>query len=198
MATVISGDTIPVDMKVNLKPASTVYPEPVFIIGTYNADGTPNAMNAAWGGIANEKRIMVCIDKGHRTAANLVERGAFTVGIADADNVVACDYVGIVSGNDVPDKFARSGLHQTPSDLVDAPVIDELRMTLECRVVSYDTESEMLIGDIVGIKADESVLTDGKVDPCKLRPITYDPVNRNYHVIGGKVGKAFSDGKELL
>ncbi|MBR2348974.1 MAG: flavin reductase [Candidatus Methanomethylophilaceae archaeon] len=118
-------------MKESLGPASTVYPEPVFIIGTYNDDGTPNAMNAAWGGIANENRIMICVDKGHRTAHNLVKRGAFTVSMADEDTVVACDYVGIVSGNDEPDKFAKAGFHATRSDKVDAPLIDELKMCLE-------------------------------------------------------------------
>ena len=183
-------------MKESLGPASTVYPEPVFIIGTYNDDGTPNAMNAAWGGIANENRIMICVDKGHRTAHNLVKRGAFTVSMADEDYVIACDYVGIVSGNDEPDKFAKAGFHATRSDKVDAPLIDELKMCLECRVISYD-DDEMLIGEIVDIKANPDVLTDGKVDPAKLKPITYDPVNRRYYGFGNQVGRAFYDGKAL-
>ena len=186
-------------MKTSLGPRSTVYPEPVFIIATYNEDGTPNAMNAAWGGIANDKKVMVCIDRGHKTAYNIRKRKAFTIGIAEVDHVVACDYVGVVSGNDNPDKFAKAGFHATRSDLVDAPIIDELRMCLECRVESYDEiADEMLIGEIVDIKADESVLTDGRIDPSKLEPIVYDPVNHDYYALGKKIGNAHSDGKKLI
>ncbi|MBR7153007.1 MAG: flavin reductase family protein [Candidatus Methanomethylophilaceae archaeon] len=183
-------------MKKSTGAASTVYPEPVFMVATYNDDGTPNAMAAAWGGIANDKLISICIDKGHRTAENVVKRGAFTVSMADEANIVACDYLGIVSGNDVPDKFARSGLHATRSDLVDAPVIDELCMCLECEVVDYVDET--LTGIIVDIKADESVLTDGKIDVEKLKPVVYDPVAHTYRSIGGVVGRAFGDGKKLM
>ncbi len=186
-------------MKQSLGAKTWVYPMPVFIIGTYNDDGTPNAMNAAWGGIANDKTISICIDRSHRTAGNLKKRKAFTVGIADCGNIAACDYVGIVSGNDVPDKVAKAGFHSSRSDKVDAPVFDELRMTLVCRMISYDEASdELLKGEIVDIIADDSVLTDGKIDPAKLRPITYDPVNRTYLEIGAKVGTAFSDGKKLV
>ena len=171
----------------------------MFIIATYNEDGTPNAMNAAWGGIANDKKVMVCIDRGHKTADNIRKRKAFTIGIAEVDHVVACDYVGVVSGNDNHDKFAKAGFHATRSDLVDAPIIDELRMCLECRVESYDEiADEMLIGEIVDIKADESVLTDGRIDPSKLEPIVYDPVNHDYYTLGKKIGNAHSDGKKLI
>lgn len=183
-------------MKSSIGPSSSVYPEPVFIIGTYNDDGTPNAMNAAWGGIANDRKIAICIDKAHKTAENVVKRGAFTVSMGEEAMMVACDYVGIVSGNDVPDKFARAGFHATRSDVVDAPLIDELRMCLECRVISYD-DDEMLLGEIVDIKADESILTDGKIDPSKLKPLVYDPINHDYLATGRKVGKAFCDGKAL-
>lgn len=183
-------------MKTSTGPASTVHPEPVFMVATYNDDGTPNAMAAAWGGIANDKLISICIDKGHRTAANVVKRGAFTVSMADEANIVACDYLGIVSGNDVPDKFSKSGLHATPSDLVDAPLIDELCMCLECEMISY--EDETLIGRIVDIKADESVLTDGKIDIEKLRPVVYDPIAHTYRSIGAVVGKAHGDGRALM
>lgn len=182
-------------MMKSIGAASTIFPEPVLIIGTYNEDGSANAMNAAWGGINNEKQIRICVDKSHKTTKNLLKRKAFTVGIADVENIVPCDYVGIVSGNDVPDKFEKSGFHAIKSDKVDAPIIKELKMTLECEMVSY--EDETLIGNIVDIKVDESVLTDGKVDPKKLKPITYDPINHDYLAIGEKVGKAFSDGKKL-
>ena len=186
-------------MKKSIGPRSAVYPEPVFIIATYNEDGSANAMNAAWGGIANDRRIMVCIDRGHKTAENLRKRKAFTIGIAEEDHVVPCDYLGVVSGNDVPDKMSKSGFHTSASDMVDAPIIDELRMCLECRVISYDeVADEMLIGEIVDIKADDSILTDGNIDPMKLRHIVYDPINHDYISIGEKVGKAHSDGKKLI
>ena len=128
-------------MRKNFGPKTMCYPMPVYIIATYNADGTPNAMNAAWGGISEEKEISICIDSGHKTAENLIARGAFTVSMATADQLIACDYVGIVSGNKEPDKFAKAGFHATRSQFVDAPIIDELPMALECKVISYDTET---------------------------------------------------------
>ena len=117
--------------------------------------------------------------------------------MATAKYMAACDYVGIVSGNKEPDKFAKAGFHATKSEFVDAPIIDELPMALECKVISYDPESCRLVGEIVNVCADESVLTDGKVDVAKLQPITYDPMNHHYLVLGEKVGNAFHDGKAL-
>ncbi len=185
-------------MKKNFGPETWLYPMPVFIIGTYNADGTPNAMNAAWGGTANSNRIAICVDRNHKTTENFLSRKAFTVAIADTTNVIASDYVGIVSGFDVSDKISRAGLTPYASQFVDAPLFEEYRMTLECKMVSYDDDSELLIGEIVNICADESVLSeDGQIDIMKLQPITFDPVHNGYHVIGEKVGQAFSDGKEL-
>lgn len=185
-------------MRKNFGAKAFLYPQPVFIVATYNADGTPNAMNAAWGGITEEKEITICIDSAHKTAENLMERGAFTVSMADADHVVECDYLGIDSGNEVPDKLARAGLHTVGSDLVDAPIIEELPMALECRVRSYDPESSRLVGEIVNVSADERVLNErGKVDPAKLRPITYDAMNHTYLVLGKQVGNAFRDGLQL-
>ena len=173
------------------------YPMPVYIIATYGADGTPNAMNAAWGGISEDTEISICISAGHKTTKNIQERKAFTVSMATADHVAACDYVGIVSGNKVPDKLAHAGFHTTKSQHVNAPLIDELPMTMECELVSYDQESNFLIGRIVNVCADESILTDGKIDPKKLQPITYDPVNHDYITLGAKAGNAFTDGKKL-
>jgi flavin reductase (DIM6/NTAB) family NADH-FMN oxidoreductase RutF len=171
---------------------------PVFIIGTYNTDGTPNAMNAAWGGISEETEITVCIDSGHKTAENLLARKSFTVSMATVKMLVACDYVGIVSGNKVPDKFARAGFHATKSEFVDAPLIDELPMALECEVISYDTESCRLVGRIVNVSADESILGEnGKVDPAKLRPITFDPMNNTYVTLGDTLAPAFKIGAKL-
>lgn len=185
-------------MRKNFGAKAMCYPMPVFIIGTYNADGTPNAMNAAWGGISEEQEITICVDSSHKTAENLVARKAFTVSMATAKYMAACDYVGIVSGNKVPDKFAKAGFHASKSQFVDAPIIDELPMALECEVISYDTESCRLTGRIVNVSVDESVLGEnGKVDPQKLQPITYDPMNHHYLVLGEKAGQAFHDGTAL-
>lgn len=183
-------------MMKSIGPSTSVFPEPVFMIGTYDEDGTPNLMTAAWGGLYNDETIMVCISKSHLTAKNLAKRKAFTVAIADVNNIVACDYVGLVSGNDVPDKVKKAGLHAKKSAKVDAPIIKEFKLTLECEMISY--KKETLIGKIIDIKADSSILTGGKPDPKKLKPITYDPFNHTYLAIGEKVGKAFSDGKKLI
>ena len=185
-------------MRKNFGAKAMCYPMPVFIIGTYNADSTPNAMNAAWGGISEETEITICVDSTHKTAENLLARKAFTVSMATAGMLAACDYVGIVSGNKEPEKFAKAGFHATRSEFVDAPLIDELPMALECEVISYDEETCRLVGRIVNVCADESVLGEnGKVDVAKLAPITYDPMNHHYLVLGKKVGQAFHDGVAL-
>ncbi len=185
-------------MRKNFGAKAMCYPMPVFIIGTYNADGTPNAMNAAWGGISEETEITICVDSGHKTAENLLVRKAFTVSMATAKYMAACDYVGIVSGSKVPDKFTKAGFHAVQSDFVDAPLIAELPMALECEVISYDEETCRLVGRIVNVSAEESVLGEnGKVDVHKLQPITYDPMNHHYLVLGEKVGQAFQDGMAL-
>jgi len=185
-------------MRKNFGAKAMCYPMPVFIIGTYNADGTPNAMNAAWGGISEETEITICVDASHKTAENLLARKAFTVSMATANMLAACDYVGIVSGTKEPDKFAKAGFHATRSEFVDAPLIDELPMAVECKLISYDPETCRLVGEIVNVSADESVLGEnGKVDVSKLQPITYDPMNHQYLVLGEKVGNAFQDGLAL-
>ena len=185
-------------MRKNFGAKAMCYPMPVFITGTYNADGTPNAMNAAWGGISEETEITICVDSRHKTAENLLTRKAFTVSMATAKYVAACDYVGIVSGTKEPDKFAKAGFHATKSEFVDAPLIDELPMALECEVISYDADTCRLVGRIVNVGADEAVLGEnGKVDAQKLAPITYDPMNHHYLVLGEKVGQAFHDGTAL-
>lgn len=185
-------------MRKNFGAKPMCYPMPVYIIGTYGADGTPNAMNAAWGGISEETEISICISADHKTTENILSRKAFTVSMATAKYIAACDYVGIVSGNKEPDKFAKAGFHATKSEFVDAPLIDELPMALECELISYDRESCRLVGRIVNVSADESVLGDnGKVDVSKLQPITFDPMNNHYLVLGEKVGQAFHDGMVL-
>ena len=169
-------------------------PMPVLIIGTYDENGVPNAMNAAWGTITDFQEITISLAP-HKTTENFAITGAFTVSMATEDTVTACDYVGIVSANDVPDKFAKAGFHATKSEKVNAPLIDELPMALECKVKSY--EDDILIGEIVNVTADELVVTDGKIDIQKLKPIAYDPTSNSYVTLGNVVGKAFSNGLKL-
>ena len=185
-------------MRKNFGAKPWTYPQPVFIIGTYNEDGTPNAMNAAWGGITEEAELTMCISAEHKTTANILARRAFTVSMADAAHVVECDYVGIASGNEEPNKMEKAGFHTTRSEFVDAPLIDELAVALECRLISYDEESCRLVGEIVNVCADQSVLDNqGNVDPAKVRPITFDPFNNTYLVLGEVVGQAFTDGTKI-
>ena len=174
-----------------------LYPMPVFVVAAYDGEGNPNAMVAAWGGIYTDDTIGICLSEGHKTTKNILATRAFTVSMATASRVVACDYVGIASGNKLPDKLARAGFHTVKSQHVNAPLIEELPMAVECELVSYDQESNFLVGNIINVSADESILTDGKIDIAKLQPITYDPVNHGYYTIGEKAGNAFADGKQI-
>lgn len=174
------------------------YPQPVLMIATYNEDGTPNVMNAAWGGISDDTEISICMGNDHKTTENIVKKGAFTVSMGDAAHMTACDYVGIVSGKDVPDKFAKAGFTAEKSELVNAPIIRELAICLECRVKSYDAKTCRLVGEIVNVSADESVLDENEnVDVAKAAPITFDPFNMVYLKLGEKIGNAFKDGAVL-
>ncbi len=185
-------------MRKNFGAKPLTYPQPVFIIATYGEDGTPDAMNAAWGGISEMNEISLCLSAGHKTVKNILKRGAFTLRMAYAGHVVACDYVGLVSGNSVADKFARAGFHATRSERVDAPLIDELAVALECRLKDYNPETCILRGEIVNVSVDECALDEnGKVDVAKVNPIIFDPFNNAYLKVGEKVGDAFSDGKQL-
>lgn len=185
-------------MRKNFGAKPWTYPQPVFILASWGEDGIPDAMNAAWGGVSDDKELSFCISADHKTTANILARKAFTVSMATADQMAACDYVGIESGNKVKNKLEKAGWHVTPSAFVDAPLIDELPMALECEAVSYDPETCRLVGRIVNVSADESVLgQNGKVDVSKLRPITFDTMNNQYLVLGEKVGQAFNDGVAL-
>lgn len=175
---------------------SWVYPQPVLIIGTYDADGKPDAMNAAWGGQYSGNQVMLCLGK-HKTTENIRLKGAFTVSFATAPQVVASDYVGIVSANDTPDKMEKSGFTTTKSELVDAPLINELPLALECKLVKFNEDGNV-IGEIVNVSADESILdAEGNIDAGKLDAIIFDPANATYLRLGEKVGNAFSDGNKL-
>ena len=181
----------------NFGPNSFITPEPVLMIAAYDEDGTPDVMNAAWGGISSANQISMCISPGHKTVKNILIKKAFTVSFATADLVVESDYVGIVSANDVPDKFAKAGFTATKSEFVDAPLVDQYPVALECEMISYDADTHIMKGKIVNVCADESVLTDGAIDLAKLKPIVYDGMNHNYNVLGEVVGKAFEDGEQM-
>ena len=180
--------------RVNYGANPIMLPQPVLIIATYDENGVPDAMNAAWGITTDFQEITISLSE-HKTTDNLAVRKAFTVSMATEDQVIACDYVGIESARKVPNKFEKAGFHATKSEHVDAPLIDELPMALECRVKSF--EDGILIGEIVNVSADESVVTDGKIDLKKLRPIAFDPCNNAYVALGEKVGSAFADGAKL-
>lgn len=170
---------------------------PVLIVGTYDEKGAPNAMNAAWGGIYDTNQVMVCLADDHKTTENIRRIGAFTLSFATANTVASCDYVGIASANDIPDKFARAGFHAQKSEFVNAPIIEELPMTVECKLLKFN-EDGICIGEIVNISADESILGEnGRIDAKKLDPIIYDSVTHAYWSFGEKVGQAFSDGKKI-
>lgn len=187
-------------MNKNFAPQAWMLPQPVMIIGTYNADGTPNAMNAAWGGQWDMKEIMISMGA-HATTDNLNRCADFTVAFATADTLAAADYVGLVSARKHPDKIARTGWKATKGAHVNAPIFDCFPMTLECRMKEKLYESETgfyLIAEIVNIVCDEAYLaSDGKPDVEKMRLITFDPVHNGYIALGSRVGDAFSAGKQL-
>ena len=168
-------------------------PQPCVMIATWDKDHTPDVMMAAWAGQYDHNQIVVSLSK-HKTTDNLELTGAFTVSFADIRTVAESDYLGIVSGNNVPDKVAKVGFTVTPSPNVDAPIINEYPLTLECKVVSW--KDGILVGEVVNMSADESILTDAKVDLAKLQPIVFDAAGMCYRAIGEVVGGAWNAGKK--
>ena len=179
---------------------SWMLPQPVLIIGTYNSDGTPNAMNAAWGGQWDAKEIVISMGA-HATTENLARCNDFTVAFATKDTMVASDFVGIVSAKNDPEKIKKTGWTAVKSDNVNAPVFTDFPMTLECRILRKIDESEegyYIVAEIVNILVNEEYLAkDGKPDVEKMQLITYDPVHHGYISLGKRIGNAFSDGKQL-
>ncbi|MDE7263361.1 MAG: flavin reductase family protein [Anaeroplasmataceae bacterium] len=184
-------------MKKNFGAQTWVYPMPVFIIATYDENGNPDAMNAAWGGIVDRGYIGLCLSASHKTTKNIIKNKAFTVSVADTKHRIEADYVGVESANQVPNKIEKSGFTMVKSEFVNAPVINELPMALECEYIKT-TQEGLIIGKIINVCADEEVLSEnGKIDPAKFSPITFDPVNNTYIALGNPVGNAFSDGTKL-
>lgn len=180
-------------MRKNFGAKPYLYPQPVMIVGTYDEDGKANAMNAAWGGIVGANEIILDLGS-HKTTENLLKTKAFTVSVADTEHMTACDYVGIVSAQKEPEKMKKAGFTTTKSEFVNAPIINELPLTLEC-VLKETLDGGKFIGEIVNVSADERILgADGEVDLGKFTPITYDPVHHGYYALGEKAGNAFHDG----
>ena len=175
-------------------------PQPVLILGTYNADGSANAMNAAWGGQWDAKEIMISMGA-HATTENLARCPEFTVAFATKDTMVAADFVGIVSAKNDPEKMQKTGWMVQRAENVDAPVFADFPMTLECRILRKIDESEegyYIVAEIVNVLVKEDFLAeDGKPDVEKMHLIVYDPIHHGYMELGSRVGNAFSDGKQL-
>lgn len=188
-------------MKKDLGVKPYLFPMPVLMISTYGDDGIVDVMNMAWGGICAENMVSLNIGEEHKTSENIKKRGAFTLSIADIPHMEAADFFGIATGNKMPDKFERTGLTAVKSRKVDAPVVNEFPLTLECGVVEARNEvyGFHVIGEIVGVLADESVLDEnGKVDPTKLNAFVFDQFQNGYYAIGEKIGQAWSTGVPLM
>ncbi len=184
----------------NFGPQTYFFPLPVIIISSYDENNSPNAMNAAWGGIHDTNQVHLCLSSDHKTTENIVKKGAFCISFATKELVVESDYFGIKSGNKVPNKIEKAGLHVIKSSFVDAPIIEEYPVTLECKVHSL-TEVDgttYLVGDIINVGAKESVLDEqGKIDVTKCNFITYDSSKHQYIMLGEVVGHAFKDGLKI-
>jgi flavin reductase (DIM6/NTAB) family NADH-FMN oxidoreductase RutF len=187
-------------MKKNLGAKPFIYPQPVLIVASYGEDGAADAMNVAYGGIVNSNRLQINIGVRHKTADNIKLKQAFTVGIADVKNLVAADYVGMVSGHDVPNKVEKAGFHVVKSEFVDAPIIEELPISMECKVEEINQYNQTLriVAEIVNVCVEDTILLeDGGIDVEKLCAISLDPANHAYLKVSEKVGSAFADGNQM-
>ena len=183
-------------MKKEIKTTEAIFPMPVLMIGTYNEDGTIDVMNAAWGMMLNRDEIVLNLTETHKTVKNIKQRKAFTVSIANAKNVVAADYLGIASGNNTKDKFERSGLSAIKSEIIDAPIINEFPICMECKLEEVN-ETFGIVGKILKVSANEEILNNNKVDINLLDAIAFDPYTHGYYKVGERVGDAFKDGLKL-
>ena len=188
-------------MKRELPVKPYLFPMPVLMIATYGDDEMVDVMNMAWGGICAENMVSLNIDEEHKTSQNIKKRGSFTLSIADIPHMAEADFFGIASGNRMKDKFERSGLTAIKSEKVDAPVIQEFPLTLECKVVEakHEIYGFHVIGEIVGILAEENILNEaGKVEPEKLNAFIFDQFQNGYYAVGEKIGQAWNAGADLM
>ncbi len=186
-------------MRTKIKTTEAIFPMPVLMVATYNEDDTIDVMNAAWGTMVDRDVVALNLGASHKTVKNIKARKAFTVSIADAAHLVEADYFGIASGNNTPDKFAKSGMTATKSENVDAPIINEFPLCMECEFVEYQDGQNGLgvIGKVVNTTADERVMKDGKVDISAVNAIAFDPYTHGYYKVTERVGEAFSDGNKI-
>ena len=188
-------------MRKDLGVQPAVFPMPVLMVAAYDENGTVNVMNAAWGMISGHDKIALFIDEGHKTTKNIKAVKAFTVSLADKDHMEGADFFGIATGNKMPDKFAKSGYHAEKSAHVNAPIITEFPVALECELAEVvETENlHAIVGNIVNVSADEKVISEnGKVDPLKLNALIFDQFQAGYYVATEKVGQAWNAGKEMM
>ena len=188
-------------MRKSIGKQPAIFPMPVLMVASYDDNGTVQVMNAAWGMICDMDKVALFIDEDHATTKAIRKSMAFTVSLADRDHMDAADYYGIATGNIMPDKFAKSGYHAEKSEFVNAPIITEFPVALECELAEI-TETENLhavVGRIINVSADEKVLSeDGKVDPMKLNALIFDQFQRGYYVATEKVGQAWNAGKNMM
>ena len=188
-------------MRKKLDVTVGIFPMPVLMVATYNEDGSINVMNAAWGTMQSMDKVALNILKSRKTVENIKKRGAFTVSIADASHITEADYFGVESGNRVSDKFARSGLTASKAEMVDAPVINEFPICLECQFIKYQSnDSEYgcgVIGKVVNVTVDEKVIENGKINMSLVEAIAYDPYTNGYYKVTERIGEAFKDGIKL-
>ncbi|MCM1513601.1 MAG: flavin reductase family protein [Anaeroplasma bactoclasticum] len=186
-------------MKKNIKTTEAIFPMPVLMVATYNEDGSIDVMNAAWGTMLERDYVILNLTETHKTVQNIKQRKAFTVSIADAKHVIEADYFGIVSANNFQNKFEKSGLTSSKSSLVDAPIINEFPICLECEFIEYQDGKYGcgVIGKIINVSADEAVLINNQVDITKLEAIAFDPYTHGYYKVTERVGNAFKDGAKL-
>ncbi len=186
-------------MRKKLNITEGIFPMPVLLVATYNEDGSVNVMNAAWGTMQERGTVALNLTETHKTVKNIKERGAFTVSIADAAHVVEADYFGIISGNKIADKLEKSGLTASKAETVDAPVINELPLCLECRYIEYQNNEYGcgVIGKVVNVTADERVMPNGKLDMSLVNAIAFDPYTHGYYKVTERIGEAFHDGLQI-
>lgn len=186
-------------MRVKLDITEGIFPMPVLMVATYNEDGSVNVMTAAWGTMQARDTVALQLTESHKTVKNIKEKGAFTVSIADANHVIEADYFGVASGNQVTDKLSVSGLTASKAATVNAPVINEFPLCLECKFIEYqDNEYGCgVIGKVVNVTADESVMPDGKLNMSLVNAIAFDPYTHGYYRISERIGEAFNDGLKL-
>ncbi|MCI8859029.1 flavin reductase [Lachnospiraceae bacterium 66-29] len=186
-------------MRMKLNLTEGIFPMPVLMVATYNEDGSVNVMNAAWGTMQERGNVALKLSETHKTVKNIKKRGAFTVSIADAAHVVEADYFGVESGNKVAQKLENSGLTASKSEIIDAPIINEFPLCLECEFIEYQDGKYGcgVIGKVVNVTADETVMVDGKVDMSLVNAIAFDPYTHGYYKVTERVGEAFKDGLQL-